>query len=125
MSMNKHDVTTALATISYEIESKSYVLSQENWQRSVFLQVEKDANMVGIHFKLNESGLLEDWYVDLKHLLTHLLMEGDVRSFLYRIDVSEKKIQQIQNLSIDDLCMLVLEREFKKVCIRKHFSENS
>lgn len=120
--MNNSEQINALTTISYEIESSHYYLSKESLQQEVFKQVEKDANMVGLEYQMVDEKTLQEKYDQLKSVLTELLMNGDVRSFLYRIDVSEKKIRQIDNLSVDDLCILVLEREFKKVCIRKHFS---
>lgn len=123
--MNKNDISTAIATISYEVETRSYDLANESWQLLVFQQIEKDANMVGIEFKLDVTCSINDWYESLKRMLTNQLLNGDVRSFLYRIDVSEEKIRQIDELSVDNLCLLVLEREFRKVCIRKHFSGDS
>lgn len=120
--MKNEEISTAIATISYDLENQHYDLSNESWQLEVFKQIEKDASMVGLSFRIDEEQSLQMWYEDLSKLLTDQLMHGDVRSFLYRIDVSEKKIRQIDNLSVDDLCILVLEREFRKVCIRKHFS---
>lgn len=120
--MNDHSVTSALQAISYEIEDKGYHLSVETLQIEVFRQIQKDANMVGLTYYFDEKQALQSWYDELKKLLTLQLTKGDVRSFLYRIDVSERKIRQIDHLSVDDLCILVLEREFRKVCIRKHFS---
>lgn len=122
MQMKEKEISTAVATISYDLENQHYDLSNDVWQLEVFRQIEKDASMVGLSFQLNEDDSLLDWYGQLFRLLTNELMHGDVRSFLYRIDVSEKKIRQIDNMSVDDLCILVLEREFRKVCIRKHFS---
>lgn len=120
--MKDHPITSALLAISYEIEDRGYYLSSEMLQIEVFRQIQKDASMVGLEYHLDETKTLQNWYDELKTLLTLQLTKGDVRSFLYRIDVSEQKIRQIDNLSVDDLCILVLEREFRKVCIRKHFS---
>ncbi|CAG5087063.1 hypothetical protein [Parvicella tangerina] len=120
--MSSQDVSMAIARIYYEVEDQLYSLSKSNVQWEVFQQLKKDASLVGLNLQLDASLTLQDWYEQLKLLLTDLLTNGDVRNFLYRIDVSEKKIRQIADLSIDDLCILVLEREFRKVCIQKHFS---
>jgi hypothetical protein len=108
--------------IVYNVEGELYEFSRKSIQLAVFQQIQKDANMVGQPFDFSPDETINKWYESLQVLLTNQLMHGDIRSFLYRIDVSEQKIRQIDQLSVDDLCILVLEREFKKVVIRKHFS---
>lgn len=91
-------------------------------QLQVFKQLEKDFVMSGETYEVNEELQLKDWYMQLSQKLRELLIAGDVRALLYRIDVSEKKIRQIANLSLDDLAILVLKRELEKVLLRARFS---
>lgn len=53
--------------------------------------------------------------------------KSKIHNLLYRIDVSENSVGQIQNNTdlnrfIDLLADVVIERELKKVLIRKHYS---
>ncbi len=120
--MGKSKQIAQLSAIACQIENQPYDFAATSWHLEVFRQIQKDAHMVGLSFELDAAGDLQSWYEQLKEMVTKEVLRGDIRSFLYRIDVSERKIRQIDQLSVDDLCILVLEREFKKVCIRKHFS---
>lgn len=120
--MEKKDISTEIRLIQYDIEQQRYDLSDREIQLEVFRQIERDANMVGLVYVIDAETSLENWVEGLKNFLSEQLMKGDVRNFLYRVDVSEKKIRQIESLSLQDLCWLIIEREFRKVSIRRHFS---
>ena len=57
--------------------------------------------------------------------MTNLLKGGyknDIRMFLYRVDVSEKQLRQIDILTVEEIVNLVLHREMEKVWMKHKYS---
>lgn len=113
MSAMKNDIVTIVSNSPLEIH---------DIQLKVFRQIQKDANMIGEEYEVDESKDLTVWWHQLLQFLTELIEFGDVRNLLYRIDVSENKIRQIDELTIQDIGILVLKRELEKVMLRQKYS---
>lgn len=92
-------------------------------------QVIKDLDVFGITVEF--SGNPYTAYEELEQQLCPILSElhkKDASSFmalLYRIDLSEKEFRKLSTGPdfISQLAAAVLQREFKKVIIRKYFSD--
>ncbi|MCB9188640.1 MAG: hypothetical protein H6598_06125 [Flavobacteriales bacterium] len=104
------------------IVSNSAMELNTDLQLKVFKQIEKDANMIGEEYVVDETQNLLSWWNQLLEFLTELIEFGDVRNLLYRIDVSEVKIRQIGTLTIQDIGILVVKRELEKVLLREKYS---
>ena len=94
-------------------------------------QIIKDFELFGI--EISFSGNEQTAYSELKEQLIPVLSKlyknkpSVFNSLLYRIDVSEKKLNAIlNNFSADErsgqLANLIIEREFMKVLTKKFFS---
>lgn len=99
--------------------------------RATAEQIIKDFEIFGeeIHF----SGIPETAYIELKTQILPVvskLMNYNYEKFLsllYRIDINERKLQEItrtQDGTYEELVTeMIIERELKKVLVRKFFSE--
>lgn len=115
------ELPAEIKELKTKVDSSVYSIMDGNIIEDVFLQIEKDVSMTGLPFEFQEVGVNER-IQELREVVVEWLEHNDIRNLLYRIDVSEKAIRQIAELTVEDLCILVLEREFRKVCIRRHFS---
>jgi uncharacterized pyridoxamine 5'-phosphate oxidase family protein len=98
--------------------------------RNTAAQIIKDFNLFGIEitFSGNEFSAYEELKKQIIPALKNLYKDNHAAFFslLYRIDVNEKKVQQVLNNSRDDelpeqLSKLILEREFKKALFKKFY----
>lgn len=96
--------------------------------KELIIQLNKDVNLTGI-----DVAFLEDYSpTQLKEALQKLikeLIQYDFNSYsnlLYRIDVSEKEIQNIESSDVDryseNATFLILKRVWKKVWFKHQFS---
>ena len=99
-------------------------IQKEDLLKKLIQQINKDAGLVGIEFNLLESSTAQNLVVDLQNLLLDLI-KNDFSSyvnFLYRIDISEKKLIELQDLEINNLSkkvtLLILQKEWQKVWFR-------
>ena len=88
-------------------------------------QIEKDLNMCGIDWgKANET-TPPQLVSEIDFIINNLLKGGyknDIRMFLYRVDVNEKLLRQIENLNVEEIVNLVLRREIEKVWMKYNYS---
>ncbi len=99
-------------------------IQKEDMVKKLIQQINKDAGLVGIEFNLLGTSTAQNLIYDLQKLLLDLI-KNDFSSyvnFLYRIDVSEKQIIELQDLEINDLSkkvtILILQKEWQKVWFR-------
>ncbi|WP_428741359.1 hypothetical protein [Tenacibaculum sp.] len=93
----------------------------------LIIQLNKDLNLVGIDFTFSENStpliLKEKLQKMVKELLLHDF--SSYSNLLYRIDVSEKEVQNIESNDIDiyteNATFLILKRVWKKVWFRQQF----
>lgn len=94
--------------------------------RNTAKQVIKDFGLYGIEiiFSGNELTAYDELKQQLVPALAKLYQSGTFTALLYRIDVDEKKVNEIMNNTAAEnkasqLASLVIEREFIKVLLRK------
>ncbi|MFI5219673.1 MAG: hypothetical protein ACHQNT_09300 [Bacteroidia bacterium] len=97
--------------------------------RNTAQQVIKDFSLHGVEitFSGNELTAYDELKQQLIPALAKLHQAGTFTALLYRIDVDEKKVNEILNNSAtkdiaSQLASLVIEREFMKVLLRKLYS---
>lgn len=88
-------------------------------------QIEKDLNMCGLDWGNKTETNPEQLVPELESVITNLLKGGyknDIRMFLYRVDVSEKLLRQIDILTVEEIVNLVLHREIEKIWMKHKYS---
>ncbi len=102
--------------------------------RNTAAQVAKDFGIVGVDvlFSGNPETAYEELQSQITPALTGLykLNQSAFMALLYRIDVSEIKVKNLEKTTrgtdfFNGLAALILEREFLKVLIRKLFSNRN
>jgi hypothetical protein len=84
-------------------------------------QLNKDASLSGLSFQLKEKASAKEVVSELQSFLYGMISNdfGSYLNFLYRVDISEKKIKSIREtdpeLIVQMVTQLVLEREWQKV----------
>ncbi len=104
-------------------------LSEHPAQKQLFKmltsQIEKDLIMCGIEWKnasnVTPSTLIPAMEIVINNLLKHNY-KNDIRMFLYRVDVNEKLLRQIENLNVDEIVNLVIRREIEKIWMKYKYS---
>lgn len=102
--------------------------------RNTASQVIKDFELIGV--QISFSGNPETAYQELLQqvtpALTHIYKNnpGTFKALLYRIDVDEKKFKDLERNEKGErfysmLAVLIIEREFIKVLIRKLFTSQN
>lgn len=119
-------------------------MMQELWQDShqdviqkypdlislVWAQVQKDFSMEALDLTVAQVATLDDVYRILYPEITkHIQYDFNaVMRLLYRIDISELKVQKQMDLMPDDtaaaISSLIVKREIQKVVLRKQFSSD-
>jgi len=93
----------------------------EGLLKKLVQQINKDSNLSGIDFNLNEDFALTTIANELNELITDLIKNdfGSYLNFLYRIDVSETDLIKIQETELTDLSkkvtILILKKEWQKI----------
>lgn len=99
-------------------------IQKEDLLKKLIQQINRDAGLVGIEFNLLETSTAQNLVYDVQKLLLDLIKNdfSAYVNFLYRIDVSEKKLIELQDLEINDLSkkvtFLILRKEWEKVWFR-------
>ena len=77
---------------------------------------------------VHEKTMYENTIAQLKTILSKL-KTTELQAFLYKVDIKEETLKQILRKSGSnyymELSKLILEREFKKVYLRKYFASKS
>lgn len=96
--------------------------------KELILQLNKDVNLVGIDVVFLENYSPIQLKEDLQKLIKELI-QNDFNSYtnlLYRVDVSERGMQNIESTNIDEYSenatFLILKRAWEKVWFRNNFS---
>ncbi len=90
-------------------------------------QINKDANLAGIDFKLNEGEDALGIANSLNKIITNLIKDdfAGYLNFLYRIDVLESELLKIQDLEYEELTkkvtILILKKELQKIWYKFNF----
>jgi hypothetical protein len=96
-------------------------IEKEDLLKNLILQINKDAQLVGIDFNLDECSSPKNIVLELKNLLYNLIKNSfsDYINLLYRIDVSEKQIAEFQyfelEIVVEKSVDLILRKEWQKV----------
>jgi len=103
-------------------------LTEINIFEALKLQILKDFNTIGLYPELENTESPESFYKELHRVIQYLVEQrfGDFLNLLYRIDISEQKIKTIIASSevdvITPITLMVLQREYQKVWLRKKYS---
>ena len=110
------------------INSKELVAfsAQKQLYKLLLEQLEKDFIFSGVNLEIRKN-CAPDKLVELLQLEIKKLILNDFTGYLnllYRIDVSEKEIKATDGTDVDllsqQVCFLILKREWQKVWIRSH-----
>ncbi len=111
----------ALPTTFNELIANANTL---NLYKKLILQLNKDLLYANIDLEFDEETLPSSLKLVLQETVYHLIQNkfSDYLNLLYQVDVSEKKIKQLdtddlQNLS-EEVTFLILQREWQKVWYR-------
>ena len=110
---------------NYNIAKIESLNVNEHLYYSLLNQLEKDFAMCGIEWEEYPNVLPENLFQEISEMVTKLLngkINADIRAWLYRIDVREKALRQIEILSVSEITTLVIEREMEKVWLRQKYS---
>lgn len=87
-------------------------------------QIKKDANFSGVEFQCEKDCSEEQLIRNLYGLLLHLIVNdfGTYLNFLYRVDLSESTLKQIDEEDPEKIAQrvtfLIIKREWQKVFFR-------
>ena len=98
-------------------------LDKEGMLRAVISQLNKDILLSGFTFSFNLNLSLELFYKELFDWLNLIVLEEKTQfiTLLYRIDIQEKRVFNDSIISIDNIVILIIEREFQKVVLKEYF----
>ena len=98
-------------------------LDKEGMLRAVISQLNKDILLSGFTFSFNLNLSLELFYKELFDWLNLIFLEEKTQfiTLLYRVDIQEKRVFNDSIISIDNIVILILEREFQKVVLKEYF----
>lgn len=112
-----------------ELQDLSIYRKQIEFIRETAAQIIKDFEIAGE--EISFSGNAETAYAELKSQILPIvekLLQSNFEKFLfllYKIDVSENAVKNIlaenEKVFSENICDLILERELKKVIVRKYF----
>lgn len=98
-----------------------YEIQQKNLLVALIQQLNKDFMSVGIDFDLPEDSTPDKIVASLQFSLLDLIKKDFNRyvNLLYRIDIPEKQLKEIQEVEIEiiskKVAMLILRKEWQKV----------
>ncbi len=103
--------------------SIEYLQESENKEllKKLILQIQKDADLVGVEFELNEESSSIELVNYLQYFLSNLIQNNfsTYANLLYRIDISEKQLIKLQDMEISilvkNIAILLLKKEWQKV----------
>lgn len=108
--------------------SDSLILLQQIESKLLFgeliEQIKKDANFSGVDFQCEKDSSGEQFIRDLYDLLLHLIVNdfGTYLNFLYRVDVSERTLKEMDEEAPEKIAQkvtfLIIKREWQKVFFR-------
>ncbi len=96
-------------------------IQKDDLLKKLVQQINKDMQLVGIDYILNENSSPQNIVVNLKKVLIDLINNkfSDYVNLLYRIDIPEKQIIELQGLELNILtekvAILILRKEWQKV----------
>lgn len=104
---------------------ESLQIKEKNLFQMLLTQVEKDLNMCGLDWE-NESPTQPNQLLsELDSIVTKLLKgthNKDIRTLLYRIDVREKNLYQLETLTVNEITNIIIKREIEKIWMKHKYS---
>ncbi len=97
-----------------EVENKELLIK-------LILQIKKDAQMVGVDFEIKEESSPFELVNYLQIFLSNLIQNNfnAYANLLYRVDIPEKELLDLQDLEISilvkNIAILLLKKEWQKV----------
>jgi hypothetical protein len=114
-----------IETINSLVEFTNIQLKNSLFEKLV-LQIAKDFSMCGYNLELEPNitpnELVNTIYETIEKSIQNKI-SLDIRSLLYRIDVSEKQILHTNTNSVTDIVVLILKREIQKIILKSQFSQ--
>lgn len=117
-----------MSALSWMDENQKWIAEYPDFLSLVQKQIQKDFGLEGFPIELDSSENLESTYFKLYAQITGLVQQdfNGLMRLLYRIDISEIKVQRQMDLIPDDtaraISELIIKREIQKVILRKQFS---
>ena len=92
--------------------------------RDVIFQLNKDLLLSGFRFKFDINSNLEFFHNELIRWLELVIVKEKnlFFSLLYRIDIHEEKVLNVANNYINNIALLIIEREFHKVVLKQYYN---
>lgn len=90
----------------------------------LIVQLNKDADLSGAKLQIEPTNQLEELIIRLYGFLVQLMTHdfGTYLNFLYRVDIPEHKLREINEIEpkriAEKVSILVLKREWQKVALR-------
>lgn len=116
-----------LPKITNNKELSSQLINQKIYL-ALIQQIEKDLQLIGVDFLLEEKPLQEEFLLQFQELITALI-DTNFELFLnllYRIDIDENKIRSLIQSQNENLYALItfeiLKREWQKVWFRLNYT---
>lgn len=109
-------------------ENQKWALQYPDFVLLVGQQIHKDFSLEGLEIVHDQTDDLHTMYQRVYAQVTHFVQSdfNALMRLLYRIDISEGKVQRQMDLIPDDtaraISELILKREMQKVVLRKQFS---
>lgn len=117
-----------MGELSWSQENQKWIVQYPDFLDLVRQQIQKDFGLEGFQMEFEGSDDLEDVYHKLYDQITRFVQQdfNGLMRLLYRIDISEHKVQRQMDLIQDDtaraISELIIKREIQKVILRKQFS---
>lgn len=94
--------------------------------KALIQQLNKDFLLANINEQILETTLPKELVLEITKIINHLLTHNydAYLAFIYRVDVSEKKLVTISNAKesvAQQISKLILEREYQKVWFKNKF----
>jgi hypothetical protein len=113
---------------SWVDENQKWITQYPDFIQLVGKQIHKDFSLEGLNIEYDVFDDLNRMYQKVYVQVTHFVQNdfNALMRLLYRIDISEEKVQRQMDLIPDDtaraISELILKREIQKVVLRKQFS---
>ncbi len=114
--------------LSWIQENQKWIIQYPDFLDLVRQQIQKDFGLEGFQLEFDVPDDLGNIYVKLHDRITQFVQQdfNGLMRLLYRIDISETKVQKQMDLIPDDtaraISELIIKREIQKVILRKQFS---
>lgn len=117
-----------MSELSWIQENQKWIIQYPDFLDLVREQIKKDFLLGGFEIEFDSTGDLQGIYFKLYDQITRFVQHdfNALIRLLYRIDISESRVQKQMDLIPDDtaraISELIINREIQKVILRRQFS---